>query len=129
MVLIDVDNFKSFNDDFGHTVGDAVLYNVASMLKGRSRSSDLVSRYGGEEFAVILPNTDLDGACLVAERFRDTMERATYEDRRVTLSVGVAAFSETCSTHMALLDQADRALYAAKRRGRNLVVAAPHVLD
>ena len=127
LVLLDVDHFKSFNDKFGHSVGDAVLDTVARTLEGLTRSSDLVARYGGEEFAVILPNTGLAGASLVAERFRSTMESAPFEHRQVTLSLGVAAFSEATSTRKELIEQADRALYAAKRHGRNRVVEDPPV--
>ncbi|MCP3981215.1 MAG: sensor domain-containing diguanylate cyclase [bacterium] len=129
LVLMDVDNFKSFNDQFGHAAGDTVLGEMAGMLKAHSRSSDLAARYGGEEFAVILPNTGPDGAWLVAERFREAMDSTVHRGRPVTISVGVAAYSESAATRRELIEHADRALYTAKRRGRNLVVRAPGPSD
>jgi len=124
LLLVDVDSFKAFNDEFGHPAGDAALKKVAKLLLERSRTSDLVARFGGEEFAVILPDTDLEGATILAERFRRVIETGPWEQRSVTVSIGAAVASESC-TCRTLIDRADQALYEAKRQGRNRVVEAP----
>ena len=119
-----MDRFKAFNDEFGHQTGDAVLKQVARLLQETSRTGDLVARFGGEEFVVILPDTELVGAAILAERFRRVVEDAPWQHRPVTLSIGAADASRagTCAD---LIKRADEALYAAKRQGRNRVVEAP----
>jgi diguanylate cyclase (GGDEF)-like protein len=124
LLLADVDRFKSFNDEFGHLAGDVVLKRVAELLLDRSRSHDLVARFGGEEFAAILPDTDREGAMILAERFRRVIETAPWQERPVTISIGAAVASDL-STCRELIDRTDQALYAAKRQGRNRVVEAP----
>lgn len=122
LVMLDVDKFKDYNDSFGHPAGDAVLQEVARLLRSRARPSDLVARYGGEEFAVILTTTGRDSARAVAESLRATIEGGVFPNRPVTISVGVAALGGPIADPAALLQAADKALYAAKRGGRNRVV-------
>ena len=124
VVMVDVDHFKSFNDTFGHPAGDRVLRFVAELLRGCARDTDLAARYGGEEFALVLPSTDRAGALVVAERVRAAIEAATGLERRITASVGVAVLDPAHADPAALLADADAALYAAKRGGRNRVEAA-----
>jgi diguanylate cyclase (GGDEF)-like protein/PAS domain S-box-containing protein len=121
LILLDVDHFKSFNDTFGHPKGDDVLRAVGGILRGSLRAADFAARYGGEEFAIILPNTDRAGALLVAQQLRQAIETATWEDRAITASIGVATLGEEIRTSEALVDYADRALYRSKQAGRNCV--------
>ncbi len=121
LLLLDVDSFKSFNDVFGHPEGDEALRRVAQILCTSVRDYDIVARHGGEEFAVIAPNTDEVAAVLLAERFRLAIESAQWPKRSITVSVGI-----TCSrdqvTADRLIDVADKALYRAKAAGRNRAV-------
>ncbi|HEX9563070.1 MAG TPA: sensor domain-containing diguanylate cyclase [Gemmatimonadaceae bacterium] len=121
LVLLDIDFFKSFNDTFGHPRGDEVLRSVGRCLRRSVRATDFPARYGGEEFAVILPSTDAAGAAVVAEHVRAAIEEATWEDRPITASIGVATYSAALNTPEALIDHADRALYKSKQSGRNRV--------
>jgi len=127
LVLIDLDNFKSINDDYGHQAGDAVLRRVATILDSGARNADLAARYGGEEFALLAPETDLLGATKLADRLRADLDAATIElpDGRklsVTASFGVAV-KGTLQRPEELVAAADEALYEAKRNGKNRVVA------
>jgi diguanylate cyclase (GGDEF)-like protein/PAS domain S-box-containing protein len=124
LVLLDIDHFKSFNDTFGHPRGDEVLRGVGRILRRSLRATDFAARYGGEEFAVILPNTDRNGAVVVAEQLRQTIEYATWDDRPITASIGVATYTPEVNNADALIDQADRALYRSKQTGRNRVTEA-----
>ena len=124
LVLLDVDKFKSFNDDFGHQAGDAVLQRVAATIMGAIRTTDFFARYGGEEFALILPNTTVEGAMILAERLRVRIEGAQWKERTVTSSFGVASVDSTMSRGEDLTSAADKALYASKERGRNRVTHA-----
>jgi diguanylate cyclase (GGDEF)-like protein len=123
LVLLDVDEFKSFNDEFGHPAGDTVLTRVATLFTERIRSTDFVARIGGDEFAMVLRNTDAEGGYVLAERLRRAVERATWPLRQVTISAGVA--SAALGTSADLMAAADRALYASKARGRNRVEVHP----
>lgn len=125
LVLFDIDHFKRFNDDHGHQAGDAVLQAVARVVSDSIRRTDIAGRYGGEEFAVILPDTGLDAAVQFAERLRIAVEalESSYEGKslRVTISLGVAQLTAQTADPEAWVAQADAALYAAKRAGRNCV--------
>lgn len=128
VLMLDVDMFKGCNDTFGHLVGDAVLREVAKSIKENLRLIDLVGRYGGEEFLIILAETDKEGAKFAAERIRQAVEskkvHAYDEDLHVTVSIGVASFPADAGTPQALIEKSDAALYLAKQSGRNRVVTA-----
>ena len=121
-VMVDVDHFKSVNDTYGHSVGDQVLQHVAEVLKSLVRKSDLVCRYGGEEFCILLPHVDLDEAWQAADRFREGIQSKACAGITVTASLGVSAANLGAREPRELLDQADKSLYAAKRGGRNRVM-------
>jgi diguanylate cyclase (GGDEF)-like protein len=127
-LLMDIDHFKRINDTYGHAAGDAVLHQLADLLKRASRVEDLVFRYGGEEFAAVLPNASARAAAQIADRIRTVVERYTFlwdqQTIPVTLSVGVANLNGTTKDGQALMQAADAALYEAKRSGRNRVVVA-----
>ena len=137
LLLVDIDSFKAYNDHFGHQQGDSCLTLVAQELAGMlKRPADLAARYGGEEFAAVLPDTTLAQARVLAERIRAHVAGLGLEQapaahhRQVTLSIGVAAFDrERLNGPETLLAAADQALYAAKRGGRNRVVADGDVMD
>lgn len=124
-LMVDIDHFKSFNDKYGHLVGDAVLKEVAKRIKQNLRQIDLIGRYGGEEFCVILIETDKAGAQFAAERIRQAVEaqgiRVYDEDLKITVSIGISVFPEDSADKDALIDKADSAMYRAKQNGRNRV--------
>jgi diguanylate cyclase (GGDEF)-like protein len=127
VVMMDVDHFKAFNDAHGHPAGDVVLQSVAEVLRLNVRATDSAYRYGGEEFLVLLRETDEVGASLLAERLRAALERTLARQRGgqgVTASFGVAQYGATRALPGPLVEAADRALYRAKREGRNRVVVA-----
>jgi diguanylate cyclase (GGDEF)-like protein len=121
MVLVDVDLFKEINDEFGHAAGDQVLREVSQLLVNQSRSFTTVTRYGGDEFAILLVHTPKAGAATYAQRMRGVIERYPFTHGRVTLSLGVASLPDDATTAEDLIAAADRALYEAKRLGRNAV--------
>jgi diguanylate cyclase (GGDEF)-like protein len=124
LLLMDIDHFKSINDRYGHLVGDRVITQVAAAL-GRVLDPDaLLFRYGGEEFAIILPGVGERQAELLAERLRLSVEGGDFGAATVTISIGAASWVPADGSLAMALDAADRALYAAKRGGRNRVVAA-----
>jgi diguanylate cyclase (GGDEF)-like protein len=118
VVLLDLDRFKQINDSFGHAAGDMMLRSVSRLLTSLARQGDTVVRWGGEEFVVVLPETDLPGARLFAERLRRTIEASPVGDMRTSASCGVATMIRE-DTVDALLGAADQALYRAKSNGRN----------
>ncbi len=121
LIMIDVDWFKPFNDTFGHPAGDVVLQQVAGQLLEHARHIDSVCRYGGEEFAMILPNTDSEGSFALAERLRNAIASAAWSLRQITASFGVTTLSEDTPDLDALVNQADRALYYSKYHGKDRV--------
>ncbi|QIR15967.1 sensor domain-containing diguanylate cyclase [Shewanella aestuarii] len=124
IIMADIDLFKNLNDQYGHHVGDAGIIHVASMIKQAIRKADIVGRYGGEEFVVTMPNTNIETAKLAADRIRQNIEKSTfYNDKKVTISIGVAE-GQDLSAHSfhALCQKADLALYQAKKNGRNCTV-------
>ncbi|WP_073631070.1 GGDEF domain-containing protein [Pseudoxanthobacter soli] len=129
IAFVDVDFFKTINDRYGHAEGDAVLVAVAGALRGAIRAGDTVARIGGEEFAVLLPATDIATAMVVAERLRATVQATAVtiagEITSVTVSVGVAPSRPPHASADAVLRAADLAMYAAKAQGRNRVIPAP----
>jgi len=127
VLTIDLDGFKGVNDAYGHEHGDAVLAGVGDVLGSAVRASDFVARYGGEEFVVLAPDTDANGAAMIADKLRQAIGAIGLpsDGGPVTGSVGVAVFPEHGGDAEMLLRAADRALYAAKERGRNRVVIAP----
>jgi diguanylate cyclase (GGDEF)-like protein/PAS domain S-box-containing protein len=124
VVVLDLDKFKPYNDAFGHPAGDEALRYVAEILKSAARESDFVARTGGEEFVVVLPHTSTRGAIASAERFRQALSTADWQLRTITASFGVASLTVVTRDSQELVTQADRALYASKRRGGNCVTHA-----
>lgn len=132
LLMVDIDHFKRVNDHYGHLAGDHVLRHMVGVLRQRLRASDVLGRYGGEEFMVLLPSTDLHGAAQLAEQLRQAVQAAPceWQGQRIpfTVSIGVAASADTPAdpsrTSEALLQAADQALYRAKDDGRNRVAVA-----
>lgn len=121
LLMIDVDDFKQYNDTFGHIAGDGVLRRLGAILKSTVRQMDVIVRYGGEEFTVILPETDLTGAVAAAEHIRYNIENAWFVNRKVTVSIGAASFPDQATDLNQLVEVSDRAMYAAKKAGKNQV--------
>jgi diguanylate cyclase (GGDEF)-like protein len=121
LLMLDIDNFKQYNDNFGHLAGDSALQSVARVLLSSLRPYDFLARYGGEEFAIILPSTDLADAIVVAERVRGLVAASEFPHRKFTISVGVSRLDVDAGTR-ALVQAADNGLYRAKASGRNKVV-------
>lgn len=129
LLFIDIDHFKAINDRHGHAIGDQVLCAVAALLSAPLRQSDLLGRIGGEEFVVLMPDTDLDGARILAEKLRLAVEQGRQalpprSERGVTVSIGVADARPTDASTLNLQKRADAAMYQAKQQGRNRVVTA-----
>ena len=129
-LMIDIDHFKSVNDNYGHGVGDKVIVFLAQCLNKHTRSLDLVARFGGEEFCVALPNTSLEEAKTLAEKMRVSVENDPQdqypEELKITASFGLTVLSNTAIDAESLIEEADKALYFAKENGRNQVVCWPH---
>jgi diguanylate cyclase (GGDEF)-like protein len=121
IILLDIDYFKEYNDTFGHPAGDKALQLVARCLQQERRSADVVARVGGEEFALILPETDLEGASNVAEKIQAAVSNASELKRALTVSIGISVLHGPEIEADLIIQQADFALYEAKRRGRNQI--------
>lgn len=128
-VMVDIDHFKSINDTYGHAAGDDVLREVGRVLRAEARDSDLVCRYGGEEFVVLMPSTNMDAAADVAERFRLAMAALQFPDFTITASLGVGERCDATPDPQSLMNEADKCLYVAKRNGRDQVVRRDTVPD
>ena len=127
-LMIDIDNFKEYNDHHGHQAGDVALEITAQCLKSALRSADVASRYGGEEFSILLPQTSASEALVIAERIRSRVEKSSYPHGEsqpggaITVSIGISAFGPKLETPSGIIGAADHALYVAKSRGKNCVV-------
>jgi len=121
LLLLDVDHFKSYNDEFGHPAGDDALRSIARYLQESMRETDFVARIGGEEFAIILPGTSVETASILAERCRKTVETAAWPKRPITVSIGISSLDGRKIDSDALVSEADQALYHSKACGRNCV--------
>ncbi len=129
LIMVDVDHFKSFNDRYGHPLGDSLLAAISKILLSQVRGIDSVSRYGGEEFAIILPDTQLEQVIEVAHRLERSIKEKSFagiEEQTInmTISLGVASYPDHADSTSKLIDMADQALYRAKRQGRNQTVIA-----
>jgi diguanylate cyclase (GGDEF)-like protein len=126
-MIIDVDRFKSYNDNYGHTNADRVLVRTAQTLRGSVRAIDMSARFAGDEFCIVLPETELGDAARIAERLRKSICETEYTTEQgdlmgqVTISTGISSFSSSRQSPLSIMETADRALYQAKTRGRNCV--------
>lgn len=127
LIMVDLDDLKGINDAYGHLVGDAVLVSLGKVLKDNIRASDVAARFGGEEFAILLPVTNRDGAIELAERLLEAIHQASIETKRgeleYTASIGVTGFNKPSKdlTVNELIESADKAVYQAKKKGKNRV--------
>jgi diguanylate cyclase (GGDEF)-like protein len=123
--MFDIDHFKKVNDTYGHQAGDAVIQRVADVVRHHARDADIAGRYGGEEFAVLLPDTDKEGARTFSERLRVAVEAEVVQHEgqsiQCTISLGVADLATPADDYKHLIEWADQALYASKKNGRNQV--------
>lgn len=125
VAMLDIDHFKGYNDRYGHLVGDAILKEISRVTKDSIRQIDLIGRYGGEEFLIVMTETDNSQAVLAGERIRKSIEdnpiKVYDEEMKVTVSIGIATFPDDAKDSAKLIDRADQALYKAKETGRNKV--------
>ncbi|MCU0651978.1 MAG: sensor domain-containing diguanylate cyclase [Candidatus Omnitrophica bacterium] len=125
LIMIDIDDFKIYNDQLGHQAGDQILRELSTLLKKQSRKMDFVCRYGGEEFTIILPQTDKDEAFAIAERLRQDIARQVFAheeilpNKKLTVSLGLAAFPADGTTTSSVINHSDKMLYQAKNKGKN----------
>ena len=131
LIMLDIDRFKKVNDQYGHRTGDVVLQEMAALLGRSIRSSDILCRYGGEEFAILLPNTTVSAALVLAQKLRKTLkenpvaQKVLAKGHTVTATMGVAAYPDDASSPEALVESADQRLYQGKEAGRDRVVGPP----
>jgi len=121
ILMADIDHFKAVNDNYGHSTGDLVLSAVASILQNCVRQNDIVARFGGEEFCIVLPGASKEQAMSIAENIRQKVESSSFEDISVTCSIGVTSIQFNAKTPSELIEQADLALFKSKSLGRNQV--------
>ena len=126
LLILDIDDFKRFNDSYGHQCGDMVLKQIAGLLKGSIRTIDILARYGGEEFAVILPNSNTEQAVVAAERICQTIRSTPFSygqavNAKVTVSIGVGTITSNQPDKAELVRKADSAMYAAKAKWKDRV--------
>jgi diguanylate cyclase (GGDEF)-like protein len=117
LAIMDIDNFKEFNDTYGHLEGDRILAELGRLLKEEIRASDYAARLGGEEFAIVLPHTSKEAAAIMAERLRKKIK----DKLGISVSIGIGEFPSDANTLRALLRKADQALYEAKRKGKGRI--------
>jgi len=122
IIMIDIDDFKNINDRFGHQEGDKILTTIGAIISGETRDCDVCCRYGGEEFLVILPSTEIRETALLAERLRAKLEKSRPNGKMITVSMGAASAGPDTRTSRVLVKKADKALYKAKKEGKNRVV-------
>jgi diguanylate cyclase (GGDEF)-like protein len=124
VILLDIDNFKETNDKFGHNAGDQLLVQISDIISKTIRESDIASRWGGEEFLIFCPHTNIDGAFSLADKLRSNIEKKEFDEIGYkTSSFGVAQI-EHADTVKSLIQRADKALYSAKNTGKNMVMSA-----
>ena len=121
LIILDIDYFKKVNDTYGHAVGDSVLIGIAEILKSNSREDDIVARWGGEEFVILLPHTNLEGSSLLAQKIRLLIEESSLLNTKITASLGVGVYTQNESKND-FFEKVDNALYKAKHSGRNIVI-------
>src|SRR3989339_831632 len=133
IIMVDIDHFKKVNDTFGHLVGDSLLKSVANILKSQLRKNDIASRYGGEEFLILLPETGIDGATAAAQKIKDNLAKKEWKLKetgesmgRVTVSMGIALYRLN-EPEEALIKRADDALYLAKNNGRDRIITQDEI--
>ncbi len=130
LIIADIDFFKTYNDQFGHPRGDKALTTVANIMRGLTRETDILARYGGEEFVIVLPETTKEEAAGLARRICSAIEEEDFfgkeamPDGRFTISLGVASMPDDAGGKQDLIEAADKALYQAKKQGRDQVVLA-----
>lgn len=129
LLMLDIDYFKKINDDFGHPTGDLTLQHFAGLCNQSARKTDIIARIGGEEFAILLPETDIKGSYTIAERIRSTIEQSSFENTEgdnfnITVSIGLAERNSATTSEEDIINLADNALYEAKTSGRNRIVCA-----
>ena len=126
IICIDIDHFKSINDNYGHNIGDEILKLVSSKMNKLIRKSDILARTGGEEFTILLNNTDKENAFILAEKLRTTIENSCYRDKefeiQVTISLGISELQNDDEELDSIISRADKALYRAKNESRNKTV-------
>lgn len=133
VLILDLDKFKTINDNYGHLAGDMVLQQVAAKCTELLRASDLVGRYGGEEFVIVCPDTNALHAAYLAERIRSCVEKVSLScipaERRITVSIGISSWVSSMNSATELIESADSALYQAKKTGRNKIVVSSSPVD
>ncbi len=134
LIMVDIDHFKKVNDSFGHLVGDSLLKSIANLLKSHLRKNDIASRYGGEEFLILLPETGIQGAKAAAQKIRDTLATKEWKLKetgkpmgKITVSMGIALYKLN-EPEEALIKRVDDALYLAKNRGRDQIVTQDELM-